>query len=383
MNRRGSSAPPSAPADIPQRDVKTKTLPESQRGPWFEGPDVVTSLRVYGSEIVFELPRAKKSFTLGSAPDCDLAVPEKYLSSLHCLLERRGEVLRVHDQRSYNGTFFNGRRETVFDLRPGSTFNAASIRFLALNDEMAGAYPLLADILGSEDEHGLRASSDFVSSPSEAIVIATSGTNIVITGEAGCEQERLATLIHRISLVRGREPVVVDAVPEERAAQRAVLDRAARSTFVFKIGPKSPVADATFVSMLFSPSFHIRVVAIAPTVAKANDVLTEQNVRTMRQIVVRPLSQRSAAVPHLLDRMFSERGSTLRFAELTTKNQAALQAFEWPGNFDDLRLAADRLTAIAREGSILRASKAINVSTSTLHYWFTQLGMSLPVARPA
>jgi transcriptional regulator of acetoin/glycerol metabolism len=64
---------------------------------------------------------------------------------------------------------------------------------------------------------------------------------------------------------------------------------------------------------------------------------------------------------------------------LTPANQAALQAYSWPDNFIDLRLAADRIVAIAREGSVNKASKALGVSTSTLHYWFTQVGLTQPL----
>src|SRR5262245_11981516 len=134
---------------------KTKTLPESMRGATCDGPDVVTALKVYGMDVLFELRRDKKTFTLGSDPGHDIVIPDGYLSGLHCMLERRGLALRVRDQESYNGTFIDGRRESVFDLRPGATFSAGAIRFLALNDEMVAAYPVLADLLGSTEEAGL------------------------------------------------------------------------------------------------------------------------------------------------------------------------------------------------------------------------------------
>lgn len=145
------------------------------------------------------------------------------------------------------------------------------------------------------------------------------------------------------------------------------------------IAPKAPVIDATFASMLFSASFHIRVVVIAPTVAKADAVLGQSYVRTMRHVSVPPLAHRSGAILRLLDRMFVERDTPLRAAELTPANQAALQAYSWPDNFTDLRIAADRIVAIAREGSVNKAAKTLAISTSTLHYWFTQVGLTQPL----
>ena len=109
------------------------------------------------------------------------------------------------------------------------------------------------------------------------------------------------------------------------------------------------------------------------------DVLGAPNVRSMRTVFVRPLALRAEAIPRLLDRLLAERGTILRVADLTPPNQSALQTYAWPGNLTDLQSAADRLIAIARDGSLLKASKALGVSNSTLHYWFGQVGMSLPL----
>jgi transcriptional regulator of acetoin/glycerol metabolism len=79
--------------------------------------------------------------------------------------------------------------------------------------------------------------------------------------------------------------------------------------------------------------------------------------------------RRSSRFPHRNDTPFP----------LRSANQTALQTYAWPGNLTDLQSAADRLIAIARDGSLLKASKALGVSNSTLHYWFGQVGMSLPL----
>jgi hypothetical protein len=53
--------------------MKTKTLPESMRVPYLDGPDLVTGLRVFGTGIEFSLAIEQKTFTLGSSSDCDIA----------------------------------------------------------------------------------------------------------------------------------------------------------------------------------------------------------------------------------------------------------------------------------------------------------------------
>ena len=64
---------------------------------------------------------------------------------------------------------------------------------------------------------------------------------------------------------------------------------------------------------------------------------------------------------------------------LTAANQAALSAHGWPGNFDDLQLAARRLVAVVRASSLRKAADALDVGYSTLQHWFSHLGLSQPV----
>lgn len=367
---------PAAAAAPGTPQMKTRTLPEAQRGAWYEGPDVVTGLRVYGTDVEFDLPRDKKTFTLGSSEERDLRLSESFLSALHCVLERRGDVLRVHDQNSYNGTYFDGRRESTFEIRPGGTFTVASLRLLAVNDAMKLAYPVLADILGTE---GLPSTPNADTSASDVIVTATSGVNLLVLGESGGDQERLGRVIHAISLLRGRELTILAREPDDRRLQLALIDRASRSSMVIHVGAKTPVMDAAFASMIFSPSQHIRAIVLADSASRAESVLGAANVRTMRNIVIRPVALRGDSVPNLLDRMLIERGSDLRVSSLRVQNRAALRAYHWPNNFDDLRVAAERLIALAREGSLLRASKALGIGVSSLHYWVNQVGLSLPL----
>ena len=358
---------------------KTKTLPESLRDASYDGPDVATMIQSYDTDLRFELSREKTTYTLGSAPGSDIAIRDEFVSALHCLVQRRGSGMRIYDQSSSNGTYFDGRRVDVFDIRPGDTFTAGRTRLLLLNDEMQAANSVLSEILGSADEGTLTWSSGLHSSPCGVMVAAMGGANLVITGDKGCEQSRLAETIHAISLRRGRELVHLDRELTDRAAQRAIIDRASRATLVLTIHEDTPVMDATFVSMLFSPSRHIRVITIAPSVQKARDVLGEMSTATMRLVSLAPIAQRPGAVPRLLDRLFADRGVDLRVSDLTSANQAALQAYSWPENLSELRFAADRFIEIAREGSVKAGAEKLGVPTSSMHYWYgDQLGLSSP-----
>jgi hypothetical protein len=358
---------------------RTRTLPDERRGMWFDEPDPVTMLKVDGSAVSFELARDRRRFTLGSDADCDLSLPGEYLSRLHCVIERRGTKLRVYDQDSKNGTYFKGLRESSFDVRPGDTFTAAPVRFLAMSDAMRAAYPTLVEIVGAEEEHALHVTETSWPSASAVLVYAMGTRNLLITGEPGCDQRRLAWTIHGASLLHGRPIVAIDRIPDERAAQRELLERAARTTLVLTIDKSTPVVDAAFASMVFSSELHIRTVTIAPSIEKARAVLGEQPVGQMQRIALRPLADRRDMLPRLLDRTLEQRKSPLRFGDLVPANQRALLEHDWPGNLDDLRFAADRLAVIVREGSFRKAAEALGLHRKSLHDWADSIGLSAPL----
>lgn len=362
----------------PLEPPKTKTLPESMRMPYFEGLDAVTGLRVVGTGIVFALPREQRSFTLGSALDSDVAVPAGYLSRKHCVLERHRSAMRVIDQDSKNGTIFDGRREDSFDLRPGQTFIIGVFEFLALNDEMQRAYPILAGILGPEGDGSFEASAKTETSPSAMMVLATTQRHVLILAEPGCDQEPLARTLHGMSIARARPPVTLGPLPGDRARQREIIDAASRSTLFVTIGADTEVMDAAFVSSVFSSSFRIRVIATAPSLDRARAVLSDEHVGAMRIVKLPALAFRTN-LPALLDHALAERGTLLRHSQLTQSNQAALRGYGWPRNLEDLRYFAERLDLLSKT-SLRNAAKALGYKAhSTLSEWVAQVGLSLPI----
>ena len=75
--------------------------------------------------------------------------------------------------------------------------------------------------------------------------------------------------------------------------------------------------------------------------------------------------------------------SRIRVIALVRSLDVALRTYGWPDNFASLREAADRLTAIARAGSINGAASALGIPRATLHHWYSQiLGLSPPLAPP-
>lgn len=68
--------------------------------------------------------------SVGRAADCDLVVPDVTVSRRHADLDRQGDLVRVIDLGSSNGTAINGAKLTHGELRQGDTvtFGKASFR---------------------------------------------------------------------------------------------------------------------------------------------------------------------------------------------------------------------------------------------------------------
>jgi hypothetical protein len=356
----------------------TATVPNPLRGGVFEGVDLVTGLLLYGTDVIYKLHPTKDSFVLGSSSDddTDIVVPSGFVSRRHGRFERRTEqgypILQFVDNGSKNGTYFEGKREPSFSLRPGKLFSIGARMhvFLALNDEMLACHPTLMDILGYEDEHVLGSEAP---TPGKLIVSAVGSAHLLITSEPNCGADELAGIVHQISLFRERPPIVLDEAPSSRAQQQELVNvQAARSTIILRLGANIKSFDPTFGSMLFSAKNQLRVIALAPSFDAASKALGKRNVKQMQEIWLRPVSLRRQAIDRLLDRRLIQRGSALRMAHLTSENQAALRKFSWPDNFASLEQVAQYLDVLLAEGSFRPAAKQLGIPLATLHYWYTE-----------
>jgi hypothetical protein len=187
MTKRTSKA-----KEPPTMSMKTKTVPEDQRDGFFEGPDPITWIHIPGTVHQFELPK-KQEITVGRSPECDIVVPSPFISNHHCTLERRFEGLRIHDH-SKNGVWIDGRRIEERDVRAGEMFAAGGgLSFIALNDEMRRVYPLLSDLLDWETETSATPPAQtHWPTPCQVIRIASGLEHLMISGDRGCDQDRLA-----------------------------------------------------------------------------------------------------------------------------------------------------------------------------------------------
>jgi len=346
-------------------------LPDDRFVGWDAGPDPTTAVCEYNVEGDWELRRDVAEFSIGGSSQCTISIPGRALSARHCLLERRAHKLRLHDLDSSYGTFVRGRKlEGSADLSPGDMFTALPMTFVCLNEEMREHRPTLFEILGS----GAARCPDWV-----MVQAATGSGPLLFTGEAGCDLDRLARAVHAMSLRRSRLPVEVATVPQERAAQVALVQQASKTSLILPLEGKEAPLDPHFVSMLFDASFGVRLLALASGLDVARRALSDVGIELMQHVPVRPLAYRSGEIEKLIDRRFGERTFSLRAADLTPENQDALKTYHWPANLDELREVADAIMAHATRGGLRPAAESLGISHQKLQRLFVRIGLELPL----
>ncbi len=320
----------------------------------------VTALRVVGRNVELLLSPAQASFTLGGAasPEVDVTLDGDGVSRLHVILQRKGPKLRVLDQRSTNGTYYRDRFDPDFELAPGDVFEVTRrIKLIALDEHLRLLRPRLQWALG------LRAHA----AVDDALAAIATNEPILLAGPAWCEQRTLAEEIHRRSPFRARDFVTAPATFETRQEQDAKLEHAARGTLYLDLTGATDPLPNHFVSSLFAGA--IRPIVVASTEAQAEKMI-DSYARRLLVIKLPPLAARREDIPRLLDALILQAGMGKGQAEpaplaaLGDDNVAGLKAYDWPGNFADVRRAVPRLHALLTNGIKLRpAARALGLKS--------------------
>lgn len=91
--------------------------------------------------VMFRSDGERRSFSItrdmtviGRREDCDLRIPLGEVSRKHARLVRDGDLLKVEDLGSSNGTFLNGQRVQESLLAPGDTIQVGPVAFVLQMD---------------------------------------------------------------------------------------------------------------------------------------------------------------------------------------------------------------------------------------------------------
>ncbi len=87
--------------------------------------------------VMFRSDGERRSFSvtrdmtvIGRREDCDLRIPLGEISRKHCRLVRDGDMLKIEDLGSSNGTFLNGQRVQEALLSPGDSIQVGPVVFV-------------------------------------------------------------------------------------------------------------------------------------------------------------------------------------------------------------------------------------------------------------
>ena len=91
--------------------------------------------------VMFRSTGERRSFSvtrdvtvIGRREDCDLIIPLGEVSRKHCRLVKDGDLLKVEDLGSANGTYLNGQRVQESLLAPGDTVQVGPVVFVLQMD---------------------------------------------------------------------------------------------------------------------------------------------------------------------------------------------------------------------------------------------------------
>lgn len=341
-------------------------------------PDAIVALQLFGEGSELRLSPQQQNFALGSAPPPAVDVwlsGKKYVSEKHAFLSRRGNTLTITDNRSRNGTFFAGYRDTYGEVKAGQTFRVADVKLLALDERLRQLRKLLRWWLGYEAHAQL----------DQAVIDVADeeSPGLLLLGPPDCDPRQLAEMIHRHSARRNARLVVAEPPLRSRAEEVALLKSARGGTVFVDLDDVRPMQ--FFATHLFSATYRVRPIVAARTRKQVEDALgvgpIADQARALRSISIPPLADRRDDIPALLDELLTHEQCPHSIRQIGEGNLAALvTAHKWKANLRDLREVARRCRALLEEPTQAEAAARLGITPSTLSEWLSSLGMKWPPA---
>jgi DNA-binding NtrC family response regulator len=159
------------------------------------------------------------------------------------------------------------------------------------------------------------------------------------------------------------------------------VEHARNGTLLLRLDATGARLDPAFVEALLRPEANVRVILCARSLKEAIDSVTESLAGGAYRVEIPPVRERPGEVAPVLERWFLDRQSRLRFSDFTDDNQAALRAYRWPENLEELREAADLLIQLAPYRSERQAALEVNMPRSNVKRWLDAIKLTLPLLR--
>ena len=315
---------------------------------------------------------------IGSAPDCDLCIPDVTVSRRHAEVELTPEGVRIRDLGSRNGSFYLGHRFESMVLGLGVHVKLGSAE-IAIDADIGG---LESDLVHPDTVFRGIIGASVAMRKLFTVLARLDGSlvNVLVTGDSGVGKELVAHAIHQGSAVSDGPMVVVNcgAFPRELIAselfghkrgafsgaveaRKGAFDSADGGTlFLDEIGELPLDVQPMLLRALESGEIrpvggdtnkHVKVRIVAATNRDLEEEVRAGRFRgdlyyrlAVVTLRVAPLRERPEDVRPLANAFAQASGLTTLPAELVEQ----LVGRPWPGNVRELRNAVQSFAAIGR-----------------------------------
>lgn len=332
----------------------TRTDPGTQAGWAIEDP--VIRLRVWGSDLVFDLPDPPVELMLGAAPDCQIQLhdPTTHTSRHHAQLVPCNGGWQIEDQKSKNGLWRDGARRLQFMLTPGIEIGIGGLRLIAESQQLMALRALVGRFLGwsawrhpSVDE-ALRSLRDW----------GARRVSLVLMGHG--DLFTVARELHRATLVSGAPFVASD---EQRNGMTALRSAAHGTLWV----PELPPDFGDVAAALREVGCRTRIMLHAQSASDAARVAI--TLARPAIVTVPSFNSRHAEMTRLLlecaDVVAERLGVTAPI--LRRSDLRALAALEYKG-FAELEDTVSRVVALRKWG-LTAGAERLGISHVALLRW--------------
>ena len=327
-----------------------------------------------------------RPLTIGSQPGCDVVIPDRAVSALHCRLEPGHHAAWVRDLGSRNGTWVDNVRTDIGRITAGSRLRLGRTEVFVVEQGRRG----------DAREDGLIAASwQMIEILGKVERLAKSMSPVLVWGPSGAGKEGLARALHTRG-PRAEHPFVAvnaAAIPRdlveselfghEKGAftgadglRRGVFEQADRGTlFLDEIGELSLSIQARLLRVL--DNWSVR--RVGGESERRVDVrlvcATHRDLRTLvarggfradlyyrlvqARIDVPPLAERPDDVRALAAHFLEQARATLGARTLSRDAVETLVAYGWPGNVRELRSVV--LGAAALSSGLIQAEDVRSV----------------------
>ncbi|HLT29460.1 MAG TPA: sigma 54-interacting transcriptional regulator [Myxococcaceae bacterium] len=345
------------------------------------GPIPLKLVVVGGPDFGRELVLRTGTFTVGTDPRNDLVLTDVAVSRVHLQGQVLTDRLRLSDQGSTNGSYFEGVRFSAIEAAPGATvrLGKSALRVLVRSAPSGSLAPSERSRFGRLIGRSLPMRELF----SRLERVGMGRSDVLIQGETGTGKELCAEALHQESPRSGKPFVVCDLAGLAPTLIESELFGHVRGAFTGAVSDRAGIFERADGGTVFLDEVGELPLELQPRLLRALErrevkrigsdswkrvdvrvvAATHRDVRervargdfredlyhrlAVVEVHVPPLRDRPEDIPLLVDDMLERMGlsSTLVSAE----TRAMLAAYGWPGNVRELRNVVERVVTLGTE----------------------------------